>query len=145
MKLPNLPIPMNFLKTAKFSRREKYSILAVSGLIFCIAFFQLVVSPIIEKRDRLARNISVKTRVLEDIIALSQEYKAVKKWADFSKERIIKRDKNFSLFSFLDHLADKAKIKKNITYMKPSTKAKNSLPTAESLYCLDGGRPPPAI
>lgn len=106
----------------KLSKREKYSIYAVSSLVCLIVLIQLL-SPLIEKRNRLIRAIPVKSGQLEEIQLLKLKYDAMNKGAELANVLFSKREKGFTLFSFLDKLSDKAGIKNNIVYMKPSTSA----------------------
>lgn len=111
----------------KLNRREKYSIYAVSGLVCLIVLIQFIVSPFIEKRKRLTRALQVKSGRLEEIQVLKSKYDAMTREAELAKVQFSKREKGFTLFSFLEKLSDKAGIKNNIVYMKPSTSAdKNS-------------------
>jgi general secretion pathway protein M len=55
---------------------------------------------------------------------LQSEYGIIREKARLSKKRFEARKKDFTLFSFLDRLADKSGIKNHITYMKPSTSAR---------------------
>ena len=107
----------------KLKKREKYSIYAVSGLICLIVLIQFIVSPFIEKRNRLTRALQVKSGQLEEIQLLKLKYDAVNRGAELARVQSSKRKKGFTLFSFLDKLSDKAGIKNNIVYMKPSTSA----------------------
>lgn len=107
----------------KLSKREKYSIYAVSSLICLIILIQFIVSPFIEKRNRLTRVLPVKSGQLEEIQLLKLKYDAMNRGAELARVQSSKREKGFTLFSFLDKLSDKAGIKNNIVYMKPSTSA----------------------
>ena len=106
----------------KLNKREKYSIYAVSIIICLIVLIQFIF-PFIEKRKRLSRAIPVKSSQLEEIQSLKSKYDAISKGAELAKVQFSKREKDFTLFSFLDKLSDKAGIKNNIVYMKPSTSA----------------------
>ena len=104
----------------KLNRREKYSIYAVSSLICFIVLMQFI-SPFIEKRERITRAIPVKSGQLEEIQLLKSKYDAMNRGAELARVQFSKREKDFTLFSFLDKFSDKAGIKNNIVYMKPST------------------------
>ena len=107
----------------KLKKREKYSIYAVSSIICLIVLIQFIVSPFIEKRNRLTRALQVKSGQLEEIQLLKLKYDAMNRGAELARVQSSKREKGFTLFSFLDKLSDKAGIKNNIVYMKPSTSA----------------------
>ncbi len=111
----------------KLNRREKYSVYAAAVIICLFVLIKFIVSPVIDKRERVTRAIQVKTKILGEMTALKSKYDAISNRADLSKLRFAKREKNFTLFSLTDSLAGKAAIKDHIVYMKPSTSvAKNS-------------------
>ena len=111
----------------KLNKREKYSIYAASGFICLFILIQFIVFPFLDKRDRLKRTLQAKTKIYQEILALQSEYEAIQKNAEISRVRFARREKGFSLFSFLDTLAGETGIKDQITYMKPSTSTqKNS-------------------
>ncbi len=104
----------------KLSKREKY---AVSAAVLCLVGFVLirfVVSPFMEKRERLGRTVQTKTGELDEMIALKAEHDEMKQKAESSKVRIADRPPGFTLFSFLEKLAGKVNIKESIKHMKPS-------------------------
>ncbi len=103
------------------SNREKYSIFTVCAIILIFIVNQSLIAPFISKRDRVASRIKNQEKVLGDMIRLKSDYDAIKIRADLSKQIIENRDKNFTLFSFLDRLSGKAGIKNHIAYMKPSS------------------------
>ncbi|UCD89891.1 MAG: hypothetical protein JSW04_00160 [Desulfobacterales bacterium] len=112
----------------KLTRREKYSICAALGAIGLFVLIQFVVFPHLDKRKRLERAVQVKMGILEEMVALKSEYDAIQKRSDQSSIRFSKREKDFTLFSFLDKLSGRVGIKENITYMKPSTTVQKDSP-----------------
>ena len=111
----------------KLTKREKYAVFTALGAICLFVLFQFIVFPLVDKQNRLERAIEAKTEILEKMTALKFEYDAINKKNDQSNNRYRQREKDFTLFSFLDKLSGSAGIKKNITYMKPSsTTQKNS-------------------
>ncbi len=111
----------------KLTKREKYSIYALSSVILLFIVIQFFVFPSIDKRKRLKRALQVKADALENMIALKSEYGEIEKRKQLSRVRFENREKGFTLFSFLDRLTGEARIKERVTYMKPSTTAqKNS-------------------
>lgn len=105
----------------KLTKRERYSILAASGVILLFVVLQFVVLPVFDKRERLGRSLRVKEKHLEEMIALKSEHNAIVQRSDLSDSYFDNREKGFTLFSFLDRLSGRAGIKDHITYMKPST------------------------
>ena len=105
----------------KLNKREKYAIGAAAAFLCLFIIIQFVLFPMLDKRDRLRRLIEVKTKTIEEMLALKSEYDAVVTYVNFSKSRLAKRQKGFALFSFLDELAGQTGIKNKIKYMKPSS------------------------
>ena len=112
----------------KLSRREKQSIYLASGFLCIFIVVQFIVYPLVDKKNRLRRNIQVKTKMLEDIKSLKNRYDTIQQKAKLAKIDFSKRKKGFTLFSFLDQLSGKAGIKEHITYMKPSTTTQKNSP-----------------
>jgi general secretion pathway protein M len=105
----------------KLTKREKYAIYALSGAVILFILIQFVIFPSIDKRRRLKRTIQVKENLLLEMINLKSDYDAVEKRTSLAKVNFENREKDFTLFSFLDSLTGKARIKEYVTYMKPST------------------------
>lgn len=105
----------------KLTKRERYSIYALSGAILLFILFQFFIFPSIDKGKRLERALQVKADALDEMIALKSEYGAIEKRSQLSRVRFGNREKGFTLFSFLDSLTGQARIKERVTYMKPST------------------------
>lgn len=105
----------------KLTKREKYAIYALSGAILLFILIQFIVFPSIDKRKRLKRTLQVKEDALLEMIALKSDYNAIEHRTNLAKVRFENRQKGFTLFSFLDTLTGKARIKEYVTYMKPST------------------------
>jgi len=105
-----------------FSNREKN--ILISGVIFLVLFFglQLGIVPVFEKRDNLHRILNDKQAAVKKMVELQQQFLAVSSHFDTKLMDLTTREKNFSLFSFLDALAQQNSVKENVVYMKPFTK-----------------------
>ena len=103
------------------SKREQYAVYTAGVVIVLFILFQLIIFPLAEKRKRLVRSIDVKTRMLQEMQNLTNEYGTLNQQSDISKINFKDRESGFTLFSFLDRLSGQAGVKNNITYMKPST------------------------
>ena len=117
----------------KISKREKYAVWAASGLIGIFVIIQLIIAPLLDKRERLIREIQVNTKVYRDIRILKKEYEALKKRADTATKNMRIRSKGFTLFSFLDQLAGQTGLKDNIAYMKPTVTTREDSPYKTSV------------
>lgn len=105
----------------QLNKREKT---AVSVAVACVCLFvlwQFAVEPFLGKRRQLRSAIAARTQTLADIRALRAEYESLREKGALFQKQFARRDKSFTLFSFLDRLAGESGIKGNITYMKPSS------------------------
>jgi len=105
----------------RLNKRERYAVyFGLAGLVI-FALVQFVISPAFEKRSHLKRSVAIKDRVLSDMLALKSEFDTLKEQTRTAQQRFLTRNKQFTLFSFLDRLADQTGVKRNISSMKPST------------------------
>jgi general secretion pathway protein M len=105
----------------KLTKREKYVIYALSGAVVLFILIQFIIFPTIDKRKRLKRTLQIKENLLSEMIDLRSDYDAVEKRTNLAKASFENREKDFTLFSFLDGLTGKARIKEYVTYMKTSS------------------------
>ena len=106
---------------AKLSHREKMAVGIGIGFLGVFLIAQLAVFPFMDARERLHRSLAFNTRSYDEIKQLRSKYLAIQNRAEESKTRFNRRQRGFTLFSFLDNLAGQVGIKERITYMKPST------------------------
>ena len=118
------------LKSLPFAvtRREQLAIGIAGGVLAVLLIVQLVVSPIIEKRRRLHRQIEAQAQALQEVQRLKAEFEEIQRMAGQAKSGIAGRQPGFTLFSFLDRLAGQAGLKDRIAYMKPSTNVQEDSP-----------------
>ena len=116
-----------YLNLKMLNRREKYIIYAAGGVVGLLILIHFVVTPFFESRKQMQRSLQTKKGELEEMRRLQAEHEALRGKLQVSKIRFSKREKGFTLFSFLDRLAGQTGIKDRISYMKPSkTIQKNS-------------------
>ena len=116
-----------YLNLKKLNRREKYIIYGAGCLLGLLIIIHFVITPFIENKNQMQRNLQTKKTELAEMRRLQAEHKALKEELQRSQINIDKREKGFTLFSFMDRLAGQAGIKDRISYMKPSnTIQKNS-------------------
>jgi general secretion pathway protein M len=116
---------LQYLK--KLNKRERYAIYAGLCLVGLFVISQFIITPIIEKKKRMQNSVNAKLAMLGEMQQFQTEYLSLKDNAKVARARFAKREKGFTLFSFLDQLAGEAGIKDRISYMKPSkTAQKNS-------------------
>jgi len=106
--------------------REKWVVWGGLAFVLCFMVLQLVIIPFFEARSNLRESIDRKAKELIAIRGLQQDYRTLKKEEGTIQGRIQQRKTGFTLFTFLDQQAEKAQVKKQIKYMKPSTAAGES-------------------
>ena len=109
-----------YLNLKKLNRREKYIVYAAGCLLGLLIIIQFVITPFFENKMQLQKSLQGKKAQLEEMQRLQTEYQLLKGKLQQSEIRFSKREKGFTLFSFLDQLAGQAGIKDRINYMKPS-------------------------
>jgi general secretion pathway protein M len=124
---------MKFLhRKPALTRREKLSILAGTSAVVIFIVVQFCVVPLLNGKAKMRRSIQTNERMLKEIIELRTDYCSFKDSADTVGAALMQRNKNFTLFSFLERQAGRAGVKANIAYMKPST-ATEAGPFKESI------------
>ena len=118
---------------AKLSNREKMAIGIGIGFVAIFILFQVAVFPFIDARERLQRQLASNTRSCNEIKELRLKYLELQNRVDTSKTQFDRRQRGFTLFSFLDRLAGQVGIKERITYMKPSSTKQKDTPYSLSL------------
>ncbi len=105
----------------KLDSRERWVLFGGIAFVLCFLVLQLVIVPVLDAQSNLEKSITRKKQELVKIKELQQEYHALKSEEGTIQTRIDQRGAGFTLFTFLDRQANKAKVKKQIKYMKPST------------------------
>ncbi|MFH2093157.1 MAG: hypothetical protein ABIJ31_12405 [Pseudomonadota bacterium] len=103
------------------NRREKYSVGIGCALVLVTAVFHFGISPVLDKTALLERQLVAKRLVLQEVTALKNEYKSILSKSENLNAIYSQREKGFTLFAFLEKLAVKAGVDKQIDYMKPSS------------------------
>jgi hypothetical protein len=115
------------------TKREKYAIWIAGALISVVILMQVVIFPLVERRQQLNRQIEAQSQTLKEMLALKADYEGTKSIADSERGRIAGRSSGFTLFSFLDTLAGQVGLKDRIAYMKPSKTTLENSPYALSV------------
>jgi type II secretory pathway component PulM len=112
---------INLNRLNRLNRREKYYVAAAAAMVGIFLVFQLIIFPISDKRELLERTLAQRTDELKEMRGLQSEYLALEETAQRAKSQLARRDKNFTLFSYLGNLADTVGIKANVSSMKSSS------------------------
>ena len=105
----------------KLAKREKYLVSFAACAIGMFLLLQFLIFPFFEERKRIQRGIRAREEGLEEIVRLRAEYQVYKKGFQGIKQILARREKGFTLFSFLEKTAGEAELKGHIKYMKPSS------------------------
>jgi general secretion pathway protein M len=125
LKIFNLPsfsfksisLPFNI----NLQRREKMAVMAAAVALVVFLLLEILVFPVIDRGDKLRRQIKSKSQALQEMQSLKNEYVSLSRYSIDMESGIKKRPSTFTLFSFIDKLAGTSGIKSNIVYMKPSS------------------------
>ncbi len=115
-------------KFNKLNRRDRYAIMAAVAVIGIFLIAQFVVEPLFSRMEQKKKNLRAKAVMLEQMRQFQAEYESLTQKTKISRSRFQNRQKDFTLFSFLDRLAGEAGIKDRISYMKPSKKVQKNSP-----------------
>jgi general secretion pathway protein M len=104
----------------RLARREKYFVSAAAFCVGTFLFLQFLIFPFFETRGRLQKGVRAKEEGLKEILRLSSEYLSHRERTQGLQQALARRNKGFTLFSFLEKSAGDAGVKAHIKYMKPS-------------------------
>lgn len=104
----------------KLAQREKRLVVAALICVGSFLTYVFMVEPFFESRSKLQRGFVSRQATLKEMLALKNQYEELESHAQRMNKTLASRNKNFSLFSYLDKAAGKAKIKTQIKYMRPS-------------------------
>jgi len=103
------------------SKRDRSALLIGGSLLLVFAVLQLIFFPLLDKRKRLDKTITISEREVKEMQAMQQKYGQLHAQNNSLEKQLGKRAAGFSLFSFLEKMATQAKVKEHIAYMKPSS------------------------
>ena len=104
----------------RMARREKLMVGGLIIMVTAILFFSLVMSPLLDSRQRLQKSLTKKQVQLQAVRDLQKEYRVLQHTSGDIQKRLKTRPENFTLFAFIEQQAAAAGIKQQINYLKPS-------------------------
>lgn len=104
----------------QLSKRDKTALFIGSFGIIVFILLQFGIFPLSERGKKLERSLSSQKRTIEEMQTLQTQYRELEKNRASLGRQLENRQQGFSLFSFIERVADQAGIKDNIVYMKPS-------------------------
>ncbi len=96
-----------------------------AGFLITFVVVQFILVPALDRKKELEQRVAANETALNEIIALQQEYSSLSRMNMAETGILSQRAKGFTLFSFLDTLAEKSGVKDNVAYMKPSSRTFN--------------------
>ena len=119
--IKKIKIPDKF-SLNNLNKREQYTVFGAACLIGLFVLVQFIIGPLFNNTAQLQKNLKGKMITMQKMQQLQADYGNLKASAKKSEGRFARRQKGFTLFSFLDQLAGDAGIKERVSYMKPSKK-----------------------
>ena len=101
--------------------RSQLLIIAASILLL-LAVSQWIVRPIFRQKKKLALNIEQSEKRLAELVRLERLYDKMKAESARVENNLRQRQRDFTLFAFLEGLAGRDGIKGQIEFMRPSVK-----------------------
>lgn len=111
---------------SRLSPRERDLLLITSAVIILFLLIRFIFFPAFDRRKALTNQLQAQKNTLKQMTELERRYAEIQVSATAKKEKVMKRDRSFTLFSFLDTLAQESSVKENVIYMKPSTRKSES-------------------
>lgn len=111
----------------KLSKREKQYLLAGGAFAMLFILVIFIVLPLGKFNAKMEKNIDIKERQLKKVYEISSRIKAIE--AANAQSKSARGD--FTVFGYLENLAEKRNIKNRIEYMKPVASAGNEREAVE--------------
>ncbi len=102
------------------TQKDRRALVVGISALALFLLVQFVLFPLLDKRKRLNRGISIRQKGLIEMQEMQSRYKQLSLQSNTLEQRVSKRSGEFGLFSFLEKMAAEAEVKENIAYMKPS-------------------------
>lgn len=103
----------------QMSKRERTLVMAGGIVLGLSLIFLLIVDPLLDKLDRLERQIARKQKDLTELAALSQAYLTKRDRLTKVESRMPTIDSHFSLLTFMEEAATTAQVRERITSVQP--------------------------
>ncbi len=109
----------------QLARREKFAILILVVFLVGFGMTEWFLLPTLKRLKSMDGLIERKAKDLAEMRALQAEYRQMVGQRAKVQKALEQRGQGFTIFSFLESLAQQTEVKKNIKYMKPSTTSLN--------------------
>ncbi|MGD8372473.1 MAG: type II secretion system protein GspM [Syntrophobacterales bacterium] len=102
--------------------RQRQILWVAAGVVLLFAVIQWFIRPILNHSEKLDSRIELSEQRLEQLVGLERTYRQVLAENAKVSENLSGRQKDFTLFAFLEALASRDGLKDQIEYMRPSVK-----------------------
>ena len=103
------------------ARREKIIVFAGASVLGLLFILNVIIFPALSMKTKLKKSVASGQQHIEELMLLSNEYKALQGSSGDVGKALAARGKSFTLFSLLEKVASRAGLKDRIKYIKPST------------------------
>ena len=110
--------PLSKLK--RLNKREKYIVYGALGILAALVIYQVIINPFFEGKTQMKNNLERKRVMLAEMQQWQSDYQALEQYALANEERFARRNKGFSLYSFLSKMTIETGIKDRLAYMRPT-------------------------
>lgn len=107
---------------SRVTPRERDLLLVVSVVVLLSLIVRLIFFPALDRRHALTSQLHANRATLQQMAELEKRYAEIQRSVTAERSMVMRRDRSFTLFSFLDRLAQESNLKKSVAYMKPSTR-----------------------
>lgn len=104
----------------KLSKRERNIVLFATIFLVIFLITQFLIFPFIDYKKQMFSMVQKKQKNILELLDLAKEYNKYMSNVENLEKITARRDKNFSLFTFLENVSGKTELKGNVKYMKPS-------------------------
>ncbi len=104
----------------QLNERDRKAVIICGITVICFVAVQFIILPLFDKKKRLERTLVTKQQYLVQMQEMQARLLQLSSLGSGLAIKLEKRNKNFSLFSFLEEKAGVNGIKNKIAYMKPS-------------------------
>ena len=93
-----------------------------ASMMVILALSQWLVRPLIGRRNKLASNIQRSEERMQELVHLERVYRQMQSENARVEKNLRERKRDFTLFTFLEGLAGREGVKRQIEFMRPSVK-----------------------
>ncbi|NOQ46481.1 MAG: hypothetical protein GQ559_07390 [Desulfobulbaceae bacterium] len=104
----------------QLAKRDRIALGIGGSVVLLFILLQFILFPMLDKRERLEKGISVREKAIVQMRDMQVQYQALHQQNNSLTRRLSARRPGFSLFSFLEKMAAQTEVKQSIAYMKPS-------------------------